>query len=166
MPQRTRSRHLPPLLRIAVRRVGGPLVLSLFVAGCWPFVTSSGGGQTNAPAQQGPSPGGSSEGQPEPAPAAPPAAAQPQSPPVYQASVSVHNACREQVRLFRGRTNGTYPGSGTYGWHSSNSTSTYHLSGDDELCIVENDRAILACIKPPSGARVEITESCSGFRNR
>lgn len=84
----------------------------------------------------------------------------------YSANVSVHNGCSQQVRIFRGRVNGSYTGSGTYGWHGVNTTSSYHLSGDDELCIVENDRNIVSCTKPQNGARLEITSSCSGFARR
>ena len=95
----------------------------------------------------------------------PAAAAQPAAPAVYRATVRVHSGCDENVRVFRGRTNRSYSGSGTYGWHSPNTWVTYHLSGDDELCIVESDdHTVVSCTKPADGAQLEITESCTGFR--
>ncbi len=106
-----------------------------------------------------------------PAPAgAPRAAATGATPPaVYRATVSVHSECERSVRLFRGATSGRgrYAAGGTYGWHSPNTIATYHLSGDDELCIVdENDRDVVACTQPPDGAQLRVTPSCGGFSRR
>lgn len=80
-------------------------------------------------------------------------------------SISVRNDCKQKVRVFRGRVNGSYPGGGTFGWHSPNTVSSYSLSGSDQLCIVtENDREIVSCAG--SGSSLKITDSCSGFAPR
>jgi len=84
----------------------------------------------------------------------------------YSARVSVSSDCDKTVNLFRGSVSYGNPGSGTYGNHSSNSRSSYSLSGDDELCLLDDSRNILSCVKPQDGARLEITESCSGFVSR
>ena len=115
-----------------------------------------------APAPSPPAPRASATGTSATAAAAAP-------PAVYQATVSVRNDCARSVRLFRGDTSGRgrYAAGGTYGWHSPNTIATYHLSGDDELCIVdENDRDVVACTQPPDGAQLRVTPSCGGFSRR
>ena len=159
------------------------LVGCLAVSGCGMFFPGlSANSGANNTAAQGNGPSQHAEVQQPPAPSnqtpssssaassfSSPASRSSSKPERYQARISVHSACKRTVKTFRGRVNGRHTGSGTHRSHSSNSnsSSSYSLSGEDEFCVLgDNGRDILSCIKPQNGARMQITEGCSGLRRR
>lgn len=101
-----------------------------------------------------PKPAASTSSASSPASSAPPAAP-------TSVSVSIHVDCDHKVRLFRGSSSG----SGTYGWESTNTTTSYTMRPGDELCLCDDHDKRQSCWTAGT-TRASLDVTCSGFKNR
>jgi hypothetical protein len=76
-------------------------------------------------------------------------------------SVSLHNECKQTVKLFLGKK--PKWGSGTYTSIGSNTISSYSGSAGDMIWIVDDGQNGLSSLTPSGNQRIKILPGCSGF---
>jgi hypothetical protein len=80
-------------------------------------------------------------------------------------SVSIYNACPDTVKLFEG--DDPKFGSGRTSSLSHNQTQSFSLKAGDQVWLLDSDgNGVSSLSASPSMARVEVNDSCSGFRPR
>jgi hypothetical protein len=76
-------------------------------------------------------------------------------------SLTLHNDCRNTVKLFLGQK--PKWGSGTYTSLGGNNTTSYSGNAGDMIWIVDDSQNGVSSLSPSGNQRMKITASCSGF---